>query len=175
MKKGFTLIELLVVVLIIGILAAIALPQYRRVVMKANVHKGIPLVASLFEAEQLYYMLNGEYTSDLDLLDAEIPIDSSCEKWQSGTISGWDCSWGGLEVAQDVVSFVYPVHTPPTSYVAIVYGHLLKNEIALQGRFRGYSRYCLARPNNSVAQAVCEDMGGVLVDSNGTWKYYGLP
>lgn len=46
MKKAFPLIELLVVVLIIGILAAIALPQYTKTVEKSRLATVIPLARS---------------------------------------------------------------------------------------------------------------------------------
>ena len=78
MKQGFTLIELLVVVLIIGILAAIALPQYTKAVEKARAAEAIQMLGDLATAEQIYFMSAGTYTDDLTLLDIEMSgIDNS--------------------------------------------------------------------------------------------------
>ncbi len=72
MKKGFTLIELLVVVLIIGILSAVALPQYTKAVMKSRYANLKTLVHSVAQGAEVYYMANGEYPTRIDELDIEI-------------------------------------------------------------------------------------------------------
>ena len=71
--KAFTLIELLVVVLIIGILAAVALPQYQKAVEKSRMVEGIMLVSALGKAEERFFLANGFYTADLEALDIDIP------------------------------------------------------------------------------------------------------
>lgn len=70
---GFTLIELLVVVLIIGILSAIALPQYRVAVLRARYVQLIAMGDAIYAAEQVYYLANGRYTENMDELDIQIP------------------------------------------------------------------------------------------------------
>ena len=108
MNKAFTLIELLVVVLIIGILSAIALPQYEKAVEKSRATEGVMLTRAILDAQQRYYMANGTYTKDLEDLDIEIP-------GSEGSISGnalsaqstkyFDCAAASLGTDTSIIAF----------------------------------------------------------------------
>ncbi len=82
-SQGFTLLELLVVVLIIGILAAIALPQYKNARDKAVISAFLPMINAIKEAEEVYFMTHGEYARNLETLDIDVTKDGSCSKYHN--------------------------------------------------------------------------------------------
>ncbi len=74
-RGGFTLLELLMVVIIIGILAAMALPQFIRAAEKARATEAFNILGTIRSSENRYRALtsNNDYTDDLANLDVQIP------------------------------------------------------------------------------------------------------
>lgn len=137
MNKAFTLIELLVVVLIIGILAAIALPQYEKAVARSRSAEAMIILTALVNAEQRYYLANGDYTRDYTALDVEIKNSNSftfsCTNDSSELgpgKGGWRCSASSAN-----------------------YNVWFEFALAIKGR------WCAAYGNNVLAEAICNTYG----------------
>ena len=84
--KGFTLIELLVVVLIIGVLSAVALPQYTTAIEKSRATEALTLSGAVRYAAERYYLQKDVWPTNENLkkLDIELPKNASCTSTYGG-------------------------------------------------------------------------------------------
>lgn len=170
-KFGFTLLELLVVVLIIGILASIALPQYRTSVYKARMSVGVSFAASLYEAQHLYYLDHGIFATDIDELAVEPPKDESCEKWEEPGASGYECKDWQIDIENSTrsINFSFPRPGPQIGYM-YVFKDIPNSKIA-DGKYKAGSKYCYAKAG---AKHICENMGGTYVYASSLWTFYEM-
>ncbi|WP_428040143.1 type IV pilin protein [Candidatus Avelusimicrobium fimicolum] len=86
-NKGFTLIELLVVVLIIGILAAMAMPQYFKAMERSRMTEAVTLLANIAQAQQRKYMQINAYAKNYSGLDVAPKGASAGNYCTKGTLA----------------------------------------------------------------------------------------
>ncbi len=108
---GFTLIELLVVVLIIGILAAVALPQYQKAVAKARAAKMVHLIDTYQKALDVYILSHGiDANRDIGALSSVLDIEYTTEDFNNimnyylGNGSGGYDIWCSKATSEEEVS-----------------------------------------------------------------------
>ena len=156
--RAFTLIELLVVVLIIGILAAVALPQYQVAVGKAQVMRVLPVLRSILNAQDVYYLANGTYTDKLSALDLDVPYSSSEFVERTG-------DWGSYTIYTNVYGGdmrLYQIRRSIAWYTDNVDLDLDEEDI-----------YCYSPSDSVVWERVCKTLGEYSFRSGGH-NYYKL-
>ncbi len=149
-RAGFTLLEMLIIMLIIGILAAVALPQYQNAVMHSRYSQQQLTVGALRSAAQRYYMANSLWPDDFSLLDIDFPASFS-EDGSEMELSGGRCVYYPDDGGHNPAVACYTVKGPEVGYL---------------GFYINDWRFCLAPSGDERSQTFCQTLGGEALASS---------
>lgn len=162
-KLGFTLIELLVVVLIIGILASIALPQYRMAVTKSRVASMLPLMRRWKDAFAEYKLQHGDYGNENDgipngdVLGVTWPSDwnnGSCGNNVTCSNDYWFCFAG-----EEYVGNVYCSHDLDNGSYFLISMYQPDDEM-----YEDLRNLMVCEASDSEGSRVCQRLGGEIIE-----------
>lgn len=179
-KRGFTLIELLVVVLIIGILSAVAVPQYQKAVWKSRAAQLFTLARSLGTAQDAFYMANGSYPTQFSELDLDFnALSSAGNDPCSLTVSSSDARRFGKDF--ELVLNNFSSHFMLSSAVFTSGPHACGGFVFVNDKVRYTAEdnklYCWEASFKIKEQgSFCEKMFGGTYDAMiSSWRVYRLP
>lgn len=156
LPSGFTLIELLVVVLIVGILSAVALPQYQKAVLKSRLAALQPLIRSVADAQERFYLANGSYAGKFDQLDIEIPPEFNNHFAIYGNADGWQNARGTMLFIGSSGSSVMVYNRD----WKLGFQFYMLNTGSFYAEWQG-KQICVPLSGNKTAEEVCKSLGGV--------------
>lgn len=152
-KKGFTLIELLVVVLILGILAAMAMPQYFKAVERSRMTEAVTLLANIADAQQRKYMQVNRYASAYTALDVAPKGASGAVYYTKGAgENGFQITLSGTNYGGDDGGKATAVRVPAD-------GNTLQYQYTLDRYYANRDTTCTG--TNANGKALCADFCGI--------------
>ena len=153
-KKGFTLIELLVVVLIIGILAAMAMPQYFKAVERSRMTEADTLLGSIAQAQRRKFLQTNRFVENYRALDVS-PKDSNGSTYYTKGDPATGANGNGFAVVLEGTTFQDGIATATRHADS----GALQYQYSLSRYYQGDNVTC--HGGNAAGQELCADFCGI--------------